>query len=140
MYIPNLYFSAAHHNSTNLFYSHLLAMNSSCSIHSEFQCGNGECIDYQLTCDGIAHCKDRADEKMQYCGKNPIRLGAVFEPSGFISKLNEGIYLSIYCICLSVCPSIQGLKLTPANPPNAVKNQLGRGTLSNQLPIWRVTH
>lgn len=97
MHIPNLYFSAAHHNSTNLFYSHLLAMNSSCSIHSEFQCGNGECIDYQLTCDGIAHCKDRSDEKMQYCGKNPIRQGAVFEPSGLISKLNEGSYRRSSC-------------------------------------------
>uniref|UniRef100_A0A672NBG1 Low-density lipoprotein receptor-related protein 1B-like n=1 Tax=Sinocyclocheilus grahami TaxID=75366 RepID=A0A672NBG1_SINGR len=66
------------------------SLNSSCNIHSEFQCGNGECIDFQLTCDGIAHCKDRSDEKMQYCGKNSIRQGAVFEPSGFISKLNEG--------------------------------------------------
>ncbi|TRY84843.1 hypothetical protein DNTS_002284 [Danionella cerebrum] len=41
---------------------------SSCNIHTEFECGNGECIDYQLTCDGIAHCKDKSDEKMQYCG------------------------------------------------------------------------
>ncbi|XP_016148446.1 low-density lipoprotein receptor-related protein 1B [Sinocyclocheilus grahami] len=44
-----------------------VSLNSSCNIHSEFQCGNGECIDFQLTCDGIAHCKDRSDEKMQYC-------------------------------------------------------------------------
>ncbi|TKS67473.1 Prolow-density lipoprotein receptor-related protein 1 [Collichthys lucidus] len=42
--------------------------NSSCNIHTEFECGNGECINYQLTCDGIAHCKDKSDEKMQYCG------------------------------------------------------------------------
>lgn len=46
------------------------AENSSCNIHTEFECGNGECINYQLTCDGIAHCKDKSDEKMQYCGKN----------------------------------------------------------------------
>lgn len=45
------------------------AENSSCNIHTEFECGNGECINYQLTCDGIAHCKDKSDEKMQYCGK-----------------------------------------------------------------------
>lgn len=45
------------------------AENSSCNIHTEFECGNGECIDYQLTCDGIAHCKDKSDEKMKYCGK-----------------------------------------------------------------------
>ncbi|XP_021325253.1 low-density lipoprotein receptor-related protein 1B isoform X1 [Danio rerio] len=49
--------------------------NSSCNIHSEFQCGNGECIDYQLTCDGIAHCKDRSDEKMQYCENRNCRHG-----------------------------------------------------------------
>lgn len=48
------------------------AENSSCNIHSEFECGNGECINYQLTCDGIAHCKDKSDEKMQYCGKKHI--------------------------------------------------------------------
>ncbi|KAJ1064951.1 hypothetical protein K5549_005760 [Capra hircus] len=41
--------------------------NSSCNIYSEFECGNGECIDYQLTCDGIPHCKDKSDEKLLYC-------------------------------------------------------------------------
>jgi len=46
-----------------------IAKTSSCNIHTEFECGNGQCIDYQLTCDGIAHCKDKSDEKMQYCGK-----------------------------------------------------------------------
>uniref|UniRef100_A0A4W5QCD1 EGF-like domain-containing protein n=1 Tax=Hucho hucho TaxID=62062 RepID=A0A4W5QCD1_9TELE len=49
--------------------------NSSCNIHTEFECGNGECIDYQLTCDGIAHCKDKSDEKMQYCDNRNCRLG-----------------------------------------------------------------
>ncbi|XP_058248902.1 low-density lipoprotein receptor-related protein 1B isoform X4 [Hemibagrus wyckioides] len=49
--------------------------NSSCSIHREFECGNGECIDYQLTCDGIAHCKDKSDEKMQYCDNRSCRKG-----------------------------------------------------------------
>uniref|UniRef100_A0A671SCE3 Low density lipoprotein receptor-related protein 1Ba n=1 Tax=Sinocyclocheilus anshuiensis TaxID=1608454 RepID=A0A671SCE3_9TELE len=52
-----------------------VSMNSSCNIHSEFQCGNGECIDYQLTCDGIEHCKDRSDEKMQYCENRNCRHG-----------------------------------------------------------------
>uniref|UniRef100_A0A667ZSN6 EGF-like domain-containing protein n=1 Tax=Myripristis murdjan TaxID=586833 RepID=A0A667ZSN6_9TELE len=28
-----------------------------------FECGNGECINYQLTCDGVAHCKDKSDER-----------------------------------------------------------------------------
>uniref|UniRef100_A0A3B3VX30 Uncharacterized protein n=1 Tax=Poecilia latipinna TaxID=48699 RepID=A0A3B3VX30_9TELE len=40
--------------------------------HERTPCGNGECIDYQLTCDGVAHCKDKSDEKMQYCGKITI--------------------------------------------------------------------
>lgn len=48
------------------------AENSSCNIHTEFECGNGECINYQLTCDGVAHCKDKSDEKMQYCGKKTL--------------------------------------------------------------------
>uniref|UniRef100_A0A3P9A5H3 EGF-like domain-containing protein n=1 Tax=Esox lucius TaxID=8010 RepID=A0A3P9A5H3_ESOLU len=49
--------------------------NSSCNIHTEFECGNGECISYQLTCDGIAHCKDKSDEKMQYCDNRKCRKG-----------------------------------------------------------------
>uniref|UniRef100_A0A8C7IEQ3 EGF-like domain-containing protein n=1 Tax=Oncorhynchus kisutch TaxID=8019 RepID=A0A8C7IEQ3_ONCKI len=49
--------------------------NSSCNIHKEFECGNGECINYQFTCDGIAHCKDKSDEKMQYCDNRDCRRG-----------------------------------------------------------------
>uniref|UniRef100_A0A8C7X7I9 Low density lipoprotein receptor-related protein 1Bb n=1 Tax=Oryzias sinensis TaxID=183150 RepID=A0A8C7X7I9_9TELE len=49
--------------------------NSSCNIYSEFECGNGECINYQLTCDGVAHCKDKSDEKMQYCDNRSCRSG-----------------------------------------------------------------
>ncbi|XP_028847177.1 LOW QUALITY PROTEIN: low-density lipoprotein receptor-related protein 1B-like [Denticeps clupeoides] len=49
--------------------------NSSANIHTEMECGNGECIDYQLTCDGIAHCKDKSDEKMQYCDNRSCRKG-----------------------------------------------------------------
>ncbi|XP_016379393.1 low-density lipoprotein receptor-related protein 1B-like, partial [Sinocyclocheilus rhinocerous] len=52
-----------------------VSMNSSCNINSEFQCGNGECIDFQLTCDGIEHCKDRSDEKIQYCENRNCRHG-----------------------------------------------------------------
>ena len=53
-------------------FSHFAAKTSLCNIHTEFECGNGECIDYLFTCDGIAHCKDKSDEKMHYCGKHPI--------------------------------------------------------------------
>ncbi|XP_037542041.1 low-density lipoprotein receptor-related protein 1B [Nematolebias whitei] len=49
--------------------------NSSCNIYTEFECGNGECIKYQLTCDGVAHCKDKSDEKMQYCDNRSCRSG-----------------------------------------------------------------
>ncbi|KAJ8349711.1 hypothetical protein SKAU_G00248410 [Synaphobranchus kaupii] len=49
--------------------------NSSCNIHSQFECANGECIDYQLTCDGITHCKDKSDEKIQYCDNRDCRNG-----------------------------------------------------------------
>ncbi|XP_048049460.1 low-density lipoprotein receptor-related protein 1B isoform X2 [Megalobrama amblycephala] len=52
-----------------------VSKTSSCNIHAEFECGNGECIDYQLTCDGIAHCKDKSDEKMQYCDNRSCRKG-----------------------------------------------------------------
>lgn len=56
-----------------LLYQYLLfdvsAKNSSCNIYSEFECGNGDCVDYVLTCDGIPHCKDKSDEKLLYCGK-----------------------------------------------------------------------
>uniref|UniRef100_A0A8C6XVP1 LDL receptor related protein 1B n=1 Tax=Naja naja TaxID=35670 RepID=A0A8C6XVP1_NAJNA len=46
-----------------------VSKNMSCNFYFEFECGNGECIDYQLSCDGIAHCKDKSDEKLLYCGK-----------------------------------------------------------------------
>uniref|UniRef100_A0A8C5A5R6 EGF-like domain-containing protein n=1 Tax=Gadus morhua TaxID=8049 RepID=A0A8C5A5R6_GADMO len=49
--------------------------NSSCNIHTEFECGNGQCINYQQTCDGVAHCKDKSDEKMQYCDNRSCRKG-----------------------------------------------------------------
>ncbi|KAB0361653.1 hypothetical protein FD754_005809 [Muntiacus muntjak] len=52
--------------------------NSSCNIYSEFECGNGDCIDYQLTCDGIPHCKDKSDEKLLYCENRSCRRG--FKP------------------------------------------------------------
>uniref|UniRef100_A0A6Q2Z9X6 EGF-like domain-containing protein n=1 Tax=Esox lucius TaxID=8010 RepID=A0A6Q2Z9X6_ESOLU len=52
-----------------------ISQNSSCNVHTEFECGNGECINYQTTCDGVAHCKDKSDEKMQYCENRNCRRG-----------------------------------------------------------------
>lgn len=47
------------------------AVNSSCRAQDEFECANGECIDFSLTCDGVSHCKDKSDEKPSYCSKEP---------------------------------------------------------------------
>lgn len=41
----------------------------SCGSVDSFECGNGDCINYSLTCDGMAHCKDKSDEKQSYCGE-----------------------------------------------------------------------
>lgn len=45
------------------------AVNSSCRAQDEFECANGECINFSLTCDGVSHCKDKSDEKPSYCSK-----------------------------------------------------------------------
>ncbi|XP_037739600.1 prolow-density lipoprotein receptor-related protein 1 isoform X1 [Chelonia mydas] len=50
------------------------ALNSTCNVH-EFECGNGECIDYSRTCDGTAHCKDKSDEKQSYCSSRKCKKG-----------------------------------------------------------------
>lgn len=47
------------------------AVNSSCRVQDEFECANGECINFSLTCDGVSHCKDKSDEKPSYCSKEP---------------------------------------------------------------------
>lgn len=46
-----------------------IALNVSCGSVDDFECGNGDCINYSLTCDGMAHCKDKSDEKQSYCGE-----------------------------------------------------------------------
>lgn len=46
------------------------AFNTTCNVIDEFECGNGDCINYTLTCDGMAHCKDKSDEKQSYCGES----------------------------------------------------------------------
>uniref|UniRef100_A0A7M4FXS6 LDL receptor related protein 1 n=1 Tax=Crocodylus porosus TaxID=8502 RepID=A0A7M4FXS6_CROPO len=51
------------------------APNSTCNAHEEFECGNGDCIDFALTCDSVAHCKDKSDEKQSYCSSRKCRKG-----------------------------------------------------------------
>uniref|UniRef100_A0A674BVJ8 LDL receptor related protein 1 n=1 Tax=Salmo trutta TaxID=8032 RepID=A0A674BVJ8_SALTR len=46
------------------------ALNALCGSVDDFECGNGDCINYSLTCDGMAHCKDKSDEKQSYCGES----------------------------------------------------------------------
>ncbi|XP_043929607.1 low-density lipoprotein receptor-related protein 1B, partial [Protopterus annectens] len=52
-----------------------VVQNSSCNLYTEFECGNGECIDYHLTCDGVHHCKDKSDEKHSLCDNRKCRDG-----------------------------------------------------------------
>uniref|UniRef100_UPI00398F174B low-density lipoprotein receptor-related protein 1-like n=1 Tax=Pristiophorus japonicus TaxID=55135 RepID=UPI00398F174B len=51
------------------------APNSTCNIYDEFECGNGDCVNYSMTCDGVAHCKDRSDEKQSYCNNRKCKKG-----------------------------------------------------------------
>ncbi|KAF7208497.1 transcript variant X2 [Nothobranchius furzeri] len=51
------------------------AINSTCNSIDEFECGNGDCINYTLTCDGKAHCKDKSDEKQSYCANRVCKKG-----------------------------------------------------------------
>lgn len=62
----------------------------------DFECGNGDCIKYTLTCDGMAHCKDKSDEKQSYCSECDI----LNVHGGY-----EGLPLLSVCVCvqLTVC-------------------------------------
>uniref|UniRef100_A0A670IUS4 LDL receptor related protein 1 n=1 Tax=Podarcis muralis TaxID=64176 RepID=A0A670IUS4_PODMU len=51
------------------------APNSTCNVLNEFECGNGDCIDFSHTCDGVAHCKDKSDEKQSYCNNRKCKKG-----------------------------------------------------------------
>lgn len=55
-------------------------MNSSCRAQDEFECANGECISFSLTCDGVSHCKDKSDEKPSYCSKEPTAALPLLRP------------------------------------------------------------
>lgn len=63
----------------------LTALNTTCNNIDEFECGNGDCINYTLTCDGMAHCKDKSDEKQSYCGKLNL----------FLSKKNSFTHVCV---------------------------------------------
>uniref|UniRef100_A0A6Q2X199 EGF-like domain-containing protein n=1 Tax=Esox lucius TaxID=8010 RepID=A0A6Q2X199_ESOLU len=52
-----------------------VALNTTCSSMDEFECGNGDCVNYTLTCDGKPHCKDKSDEKQSYCANRVCKKG-----------------------------------------------------------------
>uniref|UniRef100_A0A672KNY8 LDL receptor related protein 1 n=1 Tax=Sinocyclocheilus grahami TaxID=75366 RepID=A0A672KNY8_SINGR len=52
-----------------------VAENTTCNSVDEFECGNGDCIEYSLTCDSLGHCKDKSDEKQSYCANRMCKKG-----------------------------------------------------------------
>ncbi|XP_066526626.1 low-density lipoprotein receptor-related protein 1-like isoform X2 [Hoplias malabaricus] len=52
-----------------------VSLNTSCNSFDVFECGNGDCINYTLTCDGTPHCKDKSDEKQSYCSNRDCKKG-----------------------------------------------------------------
>ncbi|XP_033629378.1 low-density lipoprotein receptor-related protein 1-like isoform X2 [Asterias rubens] len=53
----------------------LEAETNNCSRSDEFVCGNGECIPYEDTCDGLQQCEDGSDERESYCLIRDCRRG-----------------------------------------------------------------
>ncbi|KAK9511107.1 hypothetical protein O3M35_005737 [Rhynocoris fuscipes] len=47
---------------------------TSCS-EDDFQCSDGICIPYSLTCDQVPHCPDSSDEDVNYCGTRECKHG-----------------------------------------------------------------
>nr|XP_032823068.1 low-density lipoprotein receptor-related protein 1-like isoform X2 [Petromyzon marinus] len=46
-----------------------------CDLQTEFECTNGDCIRFYLTCDGVPDCKDKSDEKSLYCDNRQCKSG-----------------------------------------------------------------
>uniref|UniRef100_A0A1B6EDX6 Basement membrane-specific heparan sulfate proteoglycan core protein n=1 Tax=Clastoptera arizonana TaxID=38151 RepID=A0A1B6EDX6_9HEMI len=75
-------------------YIELRVEPSGCGM-KEFRCGNGECIELDLVCDGQPHCQDRSDETI--CGarqgrgldSEPMELG--IEPSKDIVNFGDSV-------------------------------------------------
>ncbi|KAG7252793.1 hypothetical protein CRUP_036554, partial [Coryphaenoides rupestris] len=52
-----------------------VALNTTCNRIDDFECGNGDCVNYTQTCDGTVHCKDKSDEKLFYCANRVCKKG-----------------------------------------------------------------
>ncbi|CAL8335883.1 unnamed protein product [Lota lota] len=52
-----------------------ITLNTTCNRIDDFECGNGDCVNYTQTCDGMAHCKDKSDEKLFYCANRGCKTG-----------------------------------------------------------------
>ena len=55
--------------------------NSNCS-QTEFECGTGVCIPFELTCDGVSSCPDDSDENLNFCSTRKC-------PKGFFRCSNN---------------------------------------------------
>jgi hypothetical protein len=81
-----------------------VALNALCGSVDDFECGNGDCINYSLTCDGMAHCKDKSDEKQSYCGESLcIRACICLRNACLQSEYSES-RLELHCQ-LDLCPT-----------------------------------
>uniref|UniRef100_A0A8C4Z0G3 EGF-like domain-containing protein n=1 Tax=Gadus morhua TaxID=8049 RepID=A0A8C4Z0G3_GADMO len=52
-----------------------ITLNTTCNRIDDFECGNGDCVNYTQTCDGMVHCKDKSDEKLFYCANRACKKG-----------------------------------------------------------------
>uniref|UniRef100_UPI00358E1ABB prolow-density lipoprotein receptor-related protein 1 isoform X2 n=1 Tax=Myxine glutinosa TaxID=7769 RepID=UPI00358E1ABB len=52
-----------------------ISTQNRCSPQTDFECNNGDCIRYHLTCDSVPDCKDMSDEKQFYCSNRKCKSG-----------------------------------------------------------------
>lgn len=81
-----------------VFFACLSALNTTCNNIDEFECGNGDCINYTLTCNGKPNCKDKSDEKQSYCGKGNLSLCLNIVSHLFLFTFVTSLFLISYVV------------------------------------------